>query len=199
MICRIDRIIGIRCYPEGICNHTSILVPNHLTSNKPSVLTCKLGSYWSLVSPKDIISLDLETLEILADCHNDISDVKSIVYETTASNIYRGLTRKRSDIKCSVDTDMHCITTLSRLEAPFNRILSIHQTRCRFIERKDSSIEDTVCGVVYDSKCDGVADENKERDYMSIIWIRKRPTTRIVMRQAKQNKSNNTKQKQIEK
>jgi len=106
---------------EGVCNHITVMAPT-VVRKEPVMLLVPHGLYWSQVTPKCFIGLDVGTAEVVEGRG---------LPELSAHNIHRAIYRHRPDVVSVVHTHPTYATTLAVLKDM--RIQMIHQNSMRFL------------------------------------------------------------------
>jgi len=123
---------------EGICNHFS------LAMGDGKFLVNPFGMHWSEICASDILVVDSEANILEGDGE----------VERTAFCIHEPIHRLCPQAKCVLHTHMPYATTLTCLED--GRILPIHQTSVRYLER-----------TAYDDDYEGLAHDTAEGERMA--------------------------------
>lgn len=127
---------------EGVCNHATVMAPT-LERKEPVMLLVPHGLYWSQVTPKCFIGLDVGTAEVIEGTG---------LPELTAHSIHRGVYRHRPDVQSVVHTHPTYATTLTVLKDM--KLKMYHQNSMRFVHN-----------VAYDEHYGAISnDENAECD-----------------------------------
>jgi len=144
---RVDLAVAYRALEkygmhEGVCNHATVMAPT-LARKEPVMLLVPHGLYWSRVTPRCFIGLDVQTAEVIEG---------SGLPELTAHSIHRAVYRQRPDVQSVIHTHPTYATTLTVLKDM--RMKMYHQNSMRFLHN-----------VAYDEYYGAISnDENAECD-----------------------------------
>eukprot|EP00111_Clytia_hemisphaerica_P007856 TCONS_00022831-protein len=110
---------------EGVCNHLSVKAPSlHKKGERQVMLTAPYGIYWTEVTPRHLVGVDLETGELVEGKEPP---------EITAQSIHMGIYAhaRKKEINCIMHTHAMYTSILGTLQDP--GIQMIHQTSTRFL------------------------------------------------------------------
>lgn len=144
---RVDLAVAYRALEkygmhEGVCNHITAMAPT-LEREQPVMLLVPHGLYWSEVTPRCFMGLDVGSAEVVEG---------SGMPELTAHSIHRGVYRHRPDVKAVVHTHPKHATVLAVLKDM--KLKMYHQNSFRFLHN-----------VAYDEHYGAISnDENAECD-----------------------------------
>jgi len=156
---RVDLAVAYRALEkygmhEGVCNHATVMAPT-LAREKPVMLLVPHGLYWSQVTPKCFIGLDVTTAEVIEG---------SGMPELTAHSIHRAVYRHRPDVQAVVHTHPTYATTLAVLKDM--RLKMCHQNSMRFLH---NTAYDEYYGAVSNdenAECDRIAQALGEKEVL---------------------------------
>jgi len=147
---RVDLAVAYRALEkygmhEGVCNHATVMAPT-VARDEQVMLLVPHGLYWSQVTPKCFIGLDVATAEVIEG---------SGMPELTAHSIHRAVYRHRPDVQSVIHTHPTYATALTVLKDM--KIKMYHQNSMRFLH---NTAYDEYYGAVStdeNTECDRIA------------------------------------------